>query len=86
MKTTIDLPEDILRRAKLVAVQRKTTLKDLVIMGLEHATSHPPADTEKERQDRAARIIAALQAGNTKPMKPLARDEIYNRHRGRRES
>lgn len=86
MKTTIDLPEDILHRAKVVAAQRKTTLKDLVIQGLEHATSHPAPDAEKERKERAARLIAALQARNTEPMKPLTRDEIYNRQEGRWES
>jgi len=32
VKTTIDLPEEILHRAKIVAAQRKTTLKDLVIV------------------------------------------------------
>lgn len=82
MKTTIDLPDDILRRAKIVAVQRKTTLKDLVIQGLEHATRHPREDADQMRKERAARLIAALQASNTEPMKPLSRDEIYGRHAG----
>ena len=30
MKTTLDLPDDLLREAKAVAARRKTTLKDLV--------------------------------------------------------
>ncbi len=30
MKTTLDLPDDLLHRAKVVAAQRKTTLKELV--------------------------------------------------------
>src|SRR5438067_3850346 len=37
MKTTIDLPEGVLHRAKIAAAQRKTTLKDLVVNGLEMA-------------------------------------------------
>jgi len=84
MKTTIDLPDDILHRAKIVAVQRKTTLKELVIQGLEHATRHPAEDADQARKERAARLIAALQASNTEPMKPLSRNAIYDRHAGRR--
>ena len=83
MKTTIDLPDDILHRAKIVAVQRKTTLKELVIQGLEHATRHPAEDADQARKDRSFRLIAALQASNTEPMKPLSRNEIYGRHAGR---
>ena len=83
MKTTIDLPDDILHRAKIVAVQRKTTLKELDIQGLEHATRHPEEDADQARKDRASRLIAALQASNTEPMKPLSRNEIYGRHAGR---
>ena len=37
MKTTIDLPDSILHRAKVVAAQRKTTLRELVVSGLEIA-------------------------------------------------
>lgn len=35
MKTTIDLPNDILERSKIEAVKRHTTFKQLVIEGLE---------------------------------------------------
>lgn len=34
MKTTFDLPEDLLQQAKLIAVKKKTTLKALVQAGL----------------------------------------------------
>ena len=34
MKTTLDLPDDLLREAKVVAARRKTTLKDLVTRSL----------------------------------------------------
>jgi hypothetical protein len=30
VKTTIDLPEEVIRRAKITAIQRKTTLKELI--------------------------------------------------------
>ena len=35
MKTTIDLPDDLLHRAKIVAAQRRTTLRELVQTGLD---------------------------------------------------
>lgn len=79
MKTTIDLPEDLLHRAKITAAQRKTTLKELVLQGLEYATRHEMPDPEVVRKERAAKLIAALQARNTDPMKPLKRKEIYDR-------
>jgi hypothetical protein len=83
MKTTIDLPDDLLHRAKIVAAQRKTTLKELVLQGLEYAVTHPAPDHEKERQERAHRLIAALSNGrNTEPITPLTRDEIYGRQEG----
>jgi len=36
MKTTVELPRILLQRAKVVAAQRHTTLKNLLIQGLEH--------------------------------------------------
>ncbi len=81
MKTTIDLPDEILHRAKIVAAQRKTTLKDLVISGLTHALETPPADPEIQRRERAGRLIAALSKGrNTQPVGRLNRDELHDRH------
>lgn len=79
MKTTIDLPEEILQRAKIAAAQRKTTLKELVILGLNHALSTPSDQEESERRERAERLITALQAKNEQPMRPLGRDEIHDR-------
>ncbi|GJL65429.1 MAG: hypothetical protein NPIRA05_04000 [Nitrospirales bacterium] len=35
MRTTLDLPDDLLKRAKIVAVQRGTTLKELIGAALE---------------------------------------------------
>ena len=36
MRTTLDLPDDILRRAKIKAVERGSTLRQLVIDALQH--------------------------------------------------
>jgi hypothetical protein len=41
MKTTLDLPEPLLRRAKRQALERKTTLKALVISGLKRELQRP---------------------------------------------
>ncbi len=35
MRTTLDIPEDLLKRAKIEAVQRGTTLRELVGAALE---------------------------------------------------
>jgi len=36
MRTTLDLPDAVARRAKLAAVRRDISLKDLVVEALEH--------------------------------------------------
>lgn len=83
MKTTIDFPDALLQRAKLVAVQRKTTLKDIVLQGVDYVISRAyrsSADYEaKERQAHMMRLLEAMKASNTEPMVPLKREEIYER-------
>ena len=37
VKTTIDVPDELLHRAKVVAAQRRTTLRELVVRGLDRA-------------------------------------------------
>lgn len=77
MKTTIDLPDDLLHRAKIVAAQRKTTLKEIVQEGVNYVISHPVPNKESDRKATLARLIAAMKASNTDPMVPLSREEIY---------
>lgn len=65
MKTTIDLPEEIIRRAKITAIQRKTTLKDLICRSLVREIESPqagPADAESQRQQRASALLESLDA------------------------
>ncbi len=73
MKTTIDHPEEILHRAKIVAAQRRTTLKELVLSGLDHvlgiSTQH------QGREDALTRLRKGMNLGS----KPLAREEIHAR-------
>jgi hypothetical protein len=47
MKTTIDIPDPLYRQAKIRAVEQSTSLKDILLRGLERelrAGSEPPAD------------------------------------------
>lgn len=77
MKTTIDFPEHLLRKAKITAVQRNTTLKELVFRGLEHVIHHP--ESTPDSGTVGDQFLSALQARNTKPMVPLKRKEVYDR-------
>ena len=42
MKTTIELPEPLFRRAKVLAARRGTTLRALVVEGLQQVTDGTP--------------------------------------------
>lgn len=79
MKTTIDLPDELLHQAKVAAAQRKTTLRELVIQGLDHTLQASPDVEDVRRRERADRLLAGLRGRNTEPMKPLRRGEIYER-------
>lgn len=79
MRTTIDVPDELLHRAKIVAAQRKTTLKELVLAGLDYATRHDLPDAEAERQAAVKRLLKRMQASNKAPMVPLTREEIHER-------
>ncbi|MFA6287661.1 MAG: hypothetical protein WC661_09785 [Opitutaceae bacterium] len=43
MKTTIELPEDLYRRAKIRTVEQGCTLNDLIVKALVHEIQTPPA-------------------------------------------
>ena len=73
MKTTIDFPDEILHRAKVVAAQRRTTLKELVLSGLDHVLG---LSAEQQGQEQA---ILRLRKGMSLGGKPLAREEIHAR-------
>lgn len=73
MKTTIELPDDLLHRAKVVAAQRRTTLKQLVMDGLDWALRSDRGSTEQEA------AIARLQRGLHLGAKPLTRGQIHER-------
>jgi hypothetical protein len=74
MKTTIDLPDDLLHRAKVAAAQRKTTLKELVQAGLDWVL-RPDAEAP-DHQAALARLQKGLRLGG----QPLTRDQAHERH------
>lgn len=73
MKTTIDLPEAILHRAKIVAAQRRTTLKELVISGLDQVLN--PDQGNQANESALKRLRMGVHLGGT----PLKREEIHAR-------
>ncbi|MDA0765306.1 MAG: hypothetical protein O3A92_00585 [Verrucomicrobia bacterium] len=56
MKTTIELPDDLVHRAKVLAAERRTTLRELVLQGLEHVLAGP----QMTARDRAKTLFAAM--------------------------
>lgn len=65
MKTTIDLPEEVLQRAKIAAIQRKTTLKELICQSLIREIESLQSgftDVESQRKKRASALLDSLDA------------------------
>jgi len=56
MKTTIEIPDALARQARLVAVERQTTLRALVVQGLEQVIK----ETQVTAKDRARNLFAAM--------------------------
>ena len=79
MKTTIELPDELFHRAKVVAAERSTTLKDIMVQALKLWLRAPAEDEEKKRQATVKRLLQAMRASNTESMLPFKREEIYDR-------
>jgi hypothetical protein len=80
MKTTLDLPEEVLTQAKVYAALHRTTLKELVTEGLRRVISPSESQVEAAQRNRSTRLIAALKdLGHTGSVVPLRREEIYDR-------
>lgn len=71
MKTTIDLPDPIFKRTKIAAAQRGTSIKNLVIEGLEHVLNVGAENTSSE--DALSRLKSGYHLGS----KPLTRDQAH---------
>ena len=73
MKTTIDLPDELLERTKISAARRRTTIKKLVIEGLEailHQESPATLPTD---------ALTRLRNGYHLGGQPLTRDQAHAR-------
>ena len=62
MKTTLEMPDELFRRAKTTAAQRGQSLKQLVTVALERelAGPTPGARTAKRRQTEVAAFLREL--------------------------
>ena len=60
VKTTIDIPEEVLKRTKIAAVQRNTSVKRLVIEGLEKVLESDSKDYQPKEALRRLRQGYAL--------------------------
>ncbi len=85
MRTTLDLPDDLLRRAKIAAVERGTTLRDLVGAALERELAAPRSKAPKPRRTRfpvfSSRAPATLALTNA-DIDKLEAEEDRRRHVG----
>jgi hypothetical protein len=73
MKTTIELPDDLLRRAKIAAANQGTSLKKLMIAGLESVLE---GDSEgMVLEDPIERLRKGYHLGG----KPLTREDTHGR-------
>ena len=79
MKTTIDLPDEVFLKAKILAAERRTTFRELVVEGLKRVTETQTEDEKEQRREAFERLLKDMQASNSEPMVPLTREEIYDR-------
>ncbi len=76
MKTTIELPDSLGRKAKMLAAERRTTLRALVVEGLELVM----AEEQSSAKDRAKNLFAAMdKAAGITAAKRLNRNEANAR-------
>lgn len=68
MRTTFDLPDELMKRAKIAAVKRGSTLRDLVAEALRRLL----ADQGPPRRRRMDQAPIALPAGRTIPVRSNA--------------
>ncbi len=80
MRTTLDLPDSLFKRAKLQAVREGVALKEVVTRALERGLASGSKTEDNARKSRAKRLFASLdKARNTKPVGPLNRAKLYDR-------
>ena len=79
MRTTLDIPDAVFKKAKLKAVHEGISLKAVVTRALERELTAPGADLAT-RSKRARRLFRALdKAHNQTPVGRLNREDLYER-------
>ena len=73
MKTTIDLPDDLLEKSKIAAARRRTSFKKLVIEGLEKVIA------SEENSPSSTNALDRLKRGFDLGNHPLSREDIHAR-------
>jgi len=83
MKTTIELPDELLRRAKVAAAQRRTTLKELMIEGLENLLSTPKTAAPLQLTPEQTKVYEICELGYPvlKKRDAVVTNEMVNRMR-----
>lgn len=71
MRTTLDLPDDLMKRAKIAAVERGMTLRDLVAEGLRQALAG-----KKAAPTRARLKLPAVKVPDDAPILKMSTEEI----------
>lgn len=79
MKTTIELPDELFLKAKILAAERRTTLKEVLVQALQRFMQHPPEAEETQRKATMKKLLKGMRASNTEPMVPLKRGAIHDR-------
>ena len=75
MRTTIDLPDPLLRRAKAVAAIRGSSLKELVVKAVEREVSRP-ADSKDSRPRRVKLPLIHLKSKRTLDLSNFDFDDL----------
>jgi hypothetical protein len=75
MKTTVELPDDLFVAAKKRAVERRTTLRDLIERGLRRELSEPPTSGRPRRPRRIAWVT--VDGGLPPGIDVANREELY---------
>lgn len=70
MRTTIDLPDDVLRRAKIMAMERGSSLRQLVIDALEREMEAPSPARRRRMTSPPVKLAA------DSPLRMLSPDEV----------
>jgi len=73
VKTTVELPDELLHRAKIAAAQRQTTLRELIQTGLDWVLRSETA--APGRQAALQRLHKGLRLGG----QPLSREQSHER-------